>query len=279
MLKSMFKNNFHFENNINRKATKKNIESQFMILFIVIILLSGILIFYKSNQYKSGLKKIFDKTNSLLVNYGFHLQNIYIIGEKNIQKNIILNSIEPKKYKNIFDVNLIKIHNNLLLNEWIETVQVKRILPNSIKIQITEKKPLAIWQTKLGNKLITKDGSVISIANPNIFKNKLPIIIGEKVNKNAHLIIQILKQIPDLYNNIWSISYINKRRWNVHLKQGLTVLLPKKNIYNAWEKIHFLQKEYRILDLGLIEIDVRNQSQIFGKLDFDKSLYLKRKEL
>ena len=51
------------------------------------------------------------------------------------------------------------------MNEWIETVKIERTLPSSIKIQIIEKKPVAIWQTKLGNKLITKDGSIISNAN------------------------------------------------------------------------------------------------------------------
>ena len=111
------------------------------------------------------------------------------------------------------------------------------------------------------------------------FKNSLPIIIGEGANKNAFIILQILRKNPDLYNDVWSISYINKRRWNVHLKQGVIVLLPKKQIHAAWTKIDFLQRKYKILDIGLTEIDIRNQDQIFAKINFDKKLYLKRKKL
>ena len=279
MLKSIFKKNIIYENNVNRKTIGKHTKIQFIILCLLLTLFSAIFNFYKNNEYNSKLKKIIDKTNTLLINYGFHLQNIYITGNNNLQKVDILNIINDKKYKTIFDVDLFKIHNNLLLNEWIETVKIERTLPSSIKIQIIEKKPVAIWQTKLGNMLITKDGSIISNTNVTTFKDSLPIIIGEGANKNAFLILQILKKNPDLYNNVWSISYINKRRWNIHLKQGLIVLLPRKKIHAAWTKIDFLQRKYKILDIGLTEIDVRNQNQIFAKINFDKKLYLKRKKL
>ena len=279
MLKSIFKKNIIYENYVNRKTIGKYTKIQFIILCLVLTFFSAIFNFYNNNEYNSKLKKIIDKTNTLLINYGFHLQNIYITGNNNLQKVDILNIINDKKYKNIFDVNLFQIHNNLLLNEWIETVKIERTLPSSIKIQIIEKNPVAIWQTKLGNKLITEDGSIISNANVTAFKDRLPIIIGEGANKNAFIILQILRKNPDLYNNVWSISYINKRRWNVHLKQGVIVLLPKKQIHAAWTKIDFLQRKYKILDIGLTEIDIRNQDQIFAKINFDKKLYFKRKKL
>ena len=279
MLKSIFKKNIIYENNVNRKTIGKHTKIQFIILCLVLTFFSAIFNFYNNNEYNSKLKKNIDKTNSLLINYGFHLQNIYITGNNNLQKVDILNIINDKKYKTIFDVNLFEIHNNLLLNEWIETVKIERTLPSSIKIQIIEKNPVAIWQTKLGNKLITEDGSIISNANVTAFKDSLPIIIGEGANKNAFIILQILRKNPDLYNNVWSISYINKRRWNVHLKQGVIVILPKKQIHAAWTKIDFLQRKYKILDIGLTEIDIRNQDQIFAKINFDKKLYFKRKKL
>ena len=279
MLKSIFKKNIIYDNSINRNTIEKHTKIQLIILCLVLVLFSAIFNFYNSNQYNSKLKNIIENTNTILINYGFYLQNIYISGNNNLRREDILSIINDQEYKTIFDINLFKIRNNLLLNEWIETVKIERTLPSSIKIQIIEKKPVAIWQTKSGNKLITKDGSIISNANVTTFKNSLPIIIGKGANKDAFLILQILKKNPDLYNNVWSISYINKRRWNVHLNQGLIVLLPRVKIYDAWTKIGFLQRKYKILDIGLTEIDIRNKNQIFAKINFDKKLYLKRKKL
>ncbi|MDC1260474.1 FtsQ-type POTRA domain-containing protein [Pseudomonadota bacterium] len=279
MLKSIFKNNKIYENNVNRNTIGKHPKIQLIILCLVLVLFSVIFNFYNSNKYNSKLKNIIENTNTLLINYGFYLQNIYISGNNNLQREDILSIINDKEYKTIFDINLFKIRNNLLLNEWIETVKIERTLPSSIKIQIIEKKPVAIWQTKSGNKLITKDGGIISNANITAFKNSLPIIIGKGANKDAFLILQILKKNPDLYNHVWSLSYINKRRWNVHLNHGVIVLLPRTKIYDAWSKISFLQKKYKILDIGLTEIDIRNKNQIFAKINFNKKLYLKRKKL
>ena len=273
MLKSIFKNNTY------RKMNGKITKTQLMILCLILILFSTIFNFYNSNQYHSKLKIAIDKTNTLLINYGFNLQNIHITGNNNVQKEDILKRINVKEYKTIFDINLLTIHNRLLMNEWIETLKIERTLPSSITIKIVEKKPIAIWQTKIGDKLITKDGSIISNANITTFKNHLPIIIGEGANTNAYLILNILRKNQELYNNVWSISYINKRRWNVHFKQGLIVLLPQKDILASWTKIDFLQKKYKIFNIGLTEIDIRNKDQIFAKINFDKKLYFKRKKL
>ena len=279
MLKSIFKKSIIYDNNINRNTIGKHTKIQLIILCLVSVIFSVIFNIYYSNQYNSKLKNIIEDTNTILINYGFYLQNIFITGNNNLPKKDILSIVNSKEYKTIFDINLFKIHDKLLLNEWIETVKIELTLPSSMKIQIIEKKPIAIWQTKLGNKLITEDGSIISNTNVTTFKNSLPIIIGEGANKDAFLILQILRKNPDLYNNVWSISYINKRRWNVHLKQGIIILLPRKKIFDAWTKIGFLQRKYKILDAGLTEIDIRNQDQIFAKINFDKKIYLKRKKL
>ena len=82
-----------------------------------------------------------------------------------------------------------------------------------------------------------------------------------------------------LAKNIWSLSFINQRRWDLRFNQGLTVRLPSKDILIAWEKFGKLQQNYNILNLRLTEIDLRNPEQILGKINFDKKIILKGKNL
>ena len=82
-----------------------------------------------------------------------------------------------------------------------------------------------------------------------------------------------------LAKNIWSLSFINERRWDLHFNQGLTVRLPSKEVFIAWKKIAELQQNFNILNLRLTEIDLRNPKQILGKINFDKKVILKRKNL
>ena len=48
------------------------------------------------------------------------------------------------------------------------------------KIKIIENEPIAIWQNKKDNKLITANGDIIFDGNVNDFKNDFPIIKGKK---------------------------------------------------------------------------------------------------
>ena len=89
--------------------------------------------------------------------------------------------------------------------------------------------------------------------------------------------MNILSSNKDFVNNIWSLTFVNERRWDVHFKQGLTIRLPSNNVKNAWEKIVQLNQKFNILSLGLTEIDLRNSRQILGKVNVDKNLIFKKK--
>ena len=239
-----------------------------ILFFIILVILIITLTFYKNIINHTKYYELTNRINNTLIHVGFHLDNIKITGNNIINKEDILKTLQSIKNKNIFNIDLFKIHENLLSNKWVENVEIERILPNTIKIKIIEKKAIAIWQTKFGNSLITKKGEII-------FEKK----INDEANKNAFFILDILKQNPKLYSKIWSISYISKRRWDVHFKEGLTILLPKNDIAKAWKQIQNLHKKSGILEIGLIEIDIRNKNQILGKIDVNKKIYLEKKKL
>ena len=127
------------------------------------------------------------------------------------------------------------------------------------------------------NNILTKEGVLISDYNFNVFKNKLPIIKGENIDQNIIEILDLLKTNKSMANEIWSLSYINMRRWDLHFKQGLVIRLPSKNPTEAWKLAAKLNQKYNILNLGLTEIDLRNSKQILGKINFDKGLIINRK--
>ena len=267
------------KNYINRNTKIVLYNKKIIKIFLIFILLVLIMIFYNKVTTNYKFYKFTNMMNEILIKKGFLIENIHITGNNILTKDDILSSFQGLKNKNIFDIDLLQIHKILLLNKWIKDLEIKRILPNTIKIKITEQKAIAIWQTKSGNKLITQKGNVILVKKVNDFKNQLPIMNGTEANQNTLKILKILKQNPQLYERIWSISYISKRRWNIHFKEGLKILLPKDDIEKAWLRIQHLQKNYNILELGLTEIDIRNKNQILGKVDIDKKIYLERKKL
>ena len=279
MINLLLQKNTLNKNYINRNTKVVLYNKKIIKIFLIFTLLVLIMFFYNKVTTNYKFYKFTNMMNEILIKKGFLIENIHITGNNILTKDDILSSFQGLKNKNIFDIDLLQIHKILLLNKWIKDLEIKRILPNTIKIKITEQKAIAIWQTKSGNKLITQKGNVILVKKVNDFKNQLPIMNGTEANQNTLKILKILKQNPQLYERIWSISYISKRRWDIHFKEGLKILLPKDDIEKAWLRIQHLQKNYNILELGLTEIDIRNKNQILGKVDIDKKIYLERKKL
>ena len=275
MLNSIIKGNDVNKLNIDR-ITNKNTRSNFTVYFLTILIMSLLLTTFLNNIDFEKYSKLL---NNFLIKNGFTINNIQILGIKNIPKETIIKIVNNEKKSNIFNVNLLNIYNNLRNNDWVEKLYIERVLPNTIKIRIKEKVAIGIWQYETSNKLITKNGEIISTANINKFKIDLPIIHGNDANKNANSILKILETNKVLAKNIWSLDYVNNRRWNLHFKQGIIVLLPSKGVLKAWNEIIKLQKNYDVLNLGLTELDLRNPNKILGKISVDKDLINHRKNL
>ncbi len=247
--------------------------------FLLLFILCFCWLFFLDNLSKDYIINKLKPSNQFLINNGFKIENILITGTRNLSNNYIKNIIEIYKDGSIFNIDLSSIYNKIKQNSWVKEVSVERVLPNIIKIKILENQPIAIWQNKTNNKLITANGDIIFDGNVNDFKNDFPIIKGNKSKENISSILEILETNQNFYENIWSLTFINERRWDLHFNQGLVVRLPSKDIKKAWEKIIKLQKNYNILNLKLTEIDLRNPKQILGKINFDKKAIFKRKYL
>ena len=251
------------------------INLSFLLLFILFF--CGL--YFLDNLSKDYIINKLKPSNQFLINNGFKIENILITGTRNLPNNYIKDIIEIYKDGSIFNIDLSSIYNKIKQNSWVKEVSIERVLPNIIKIKILENQPIAIWQNKKNNRLITANGDIIFDGNVNDFKNDFPIIKGNKSKENISSILEILETNQNFYENIWSLTFINERRWDLHFNQGLVVRLPSKDIKKAWEKIIKLQKNYNVLNLKLTEIDLRNPKQILGKINFDKKAIFKRKHL
>ena len=273
----MLISNFYKTNFINHKKNRTNLKT-FHKKLILIILFLFITSFYFLNKTKNSLSETkFNFLNTILINNGFIIKNIEISGVNHLNKNDIIKIINAYNDINIFNVNIKNIYKEIKNNTWTKKASIEIIYPNTIKILLTEKKPVAIWQNRYGNILITKSGDMIFEKNLEEFKNYLPIVIGQNAYKNAYSILNILSVNKEFFKNIWSLTYVNERRWDVHFNQGLTIRLPSDSVEKAWEKVLYLDKKFNILKLDLTELDLRNSSQILGKINIDKNLIYKKK--
>ena len=76
----------------------------------------------------------------------FRVREVQVEGGQKIPKETLLSLTAVEGMPNLFSVELKEVVKRLESHPWIEQVQVKKVFPNKILIQVEEKKPMAIIQ-------------------------------------------------------------------------------------------------------------------------------------
>ena len=266
----------NFNDYIKREISQKSILNKKSFVILIVFLITLYLLSSLSKKITSFKFEFF---NEILVNNGFVIKNIEIKGINHLNKNEIYKIISSYNKINIFFINFQNIYEEINNITWVKKGSIKIVYPNTIKIFLTEKEPIAILQNKFGNRLISKSGDLILEKKLNYFKSHLPIVNGKNAQKNIDSIFEIVNLNKVFAKNIWSLTFVNARRWDIHFKQGLTIRLPHNNTKEAWQKVISLNENFKILNIGLTEIDLRKPNQILGKINIDKKLIFEKRNL
>lgn len=82
----------------------------------------------------------------LLEDSYFRVRQVEVEGGQKIPKETLLSLTVVEGMPNLFSVKLKEVARRLESHPWIEKVQVKKVFPNKIFIQVEERKPMAIIQ-------------------------------------------------------------------------------------------------------------------------------------
>ena len=121
--------------------------------------------------------------------------------------------------------------------------------------------PIALLQNNDKHKLIDRSGAIIDGADPSQFTH-LTVVAGDSAAPHAAAILSILKTEPELFSEVWAVSYRSKRRWDVHLKNGMEVRLPEIDPVSAWSRLAMIDRKKAITHRDLAVIDMRIPQQL-----------------
>ena len=185
--------------------------SQIVISILLIIFLSTITFKEKKVITKFNLEKVIIENNSI-INKGELKELLFPIYGKNLLK---LKSIEIKRL--------------LSQNNFIESFDTKKIYPNTLKIKIYEKKPIAILIDKKNKYLLSEKIDLIQFEKIKNFQD-LPYVKGNQ--KEFKIFYTNLKKINFPFEIVKEYILFDTNRWDIETINGKIIKLPSKNYIN-----------------------------------------------
>lgn len=159
------------------------------------------------------------------------------------------------------------IRRRLLQFGWVKDARVLRRLPDTLVIDIVERKPAALWQSQGQLALIDSEGVVLDRVPVDKMPD-LPLLIGPGANTQEQGLAALMAEVPTLKPQLASATWVGGRRWDLNFQSGETVALPEgyDSAKAALDKFAKADKQSSLLGRGLVRFDLRVPGQMIVRL-------------
>lgn len=186
------------------------------------------------------------------------LKRIKISGLKKLSKENIADTLNVQYGTPIFSIDLHMMRTKVRNLSWVQDASVHRNLAErTLYIKVQEYSPFCLWKHKNIWMLVSECGTILDQTPNESLYAKLPRVHGENAPKNLKKLYKALYTTPFIHKKVVLGDFISQRRWNIHLDNGVIVLLPEKNLEKALSRlIKLLSKRLNLLDT-VERIDLR----------------------
>ncbi|MEA3079492.1 MAG: cell division protein FtsQ, partial [Sphingomonadales bacterium] len=156
-------------------------------------------------------------------------------------------------------VDVAEIRRRLLDYGWVQDARVSRRLPDSLVIDIVERRPAALWQSQGRLALIDNQGVVLDRVPVDKMPD-LPLLIGPGANGEEQQLSRLMASVPTLKPQLASATWVGLRRWDLSFQSGEAVLLPEGETQATAALAHFARHDRSegLLGRGIVQFDLRN---------------------
>lgn len=196
-------------------------------------------------------------SNSKFLDFNFFQNDKLEILYKNQQTDENVKKILSKfSNKNIFFLKKQDIKNLIDNEPIVENFSIYKNYPSTLKVDVINTEFLAIIKKNQNNYFIGSNGNLIKFYDNNY---NLPLVYGEvEIDKFLQL-IKIMKKLNFNYNQIKNLYYFKSKRWDIEIKNGLLIKIPRDSIDQSFETVIKIMNHSKRKDISMIDLRQKNQ--------------------
>lgn len=187
---------------------------------------------------------------------GLRLDRIELEGRVHTDNAALLAAVGARRGDAMLEIDAAAVRARLKALAWVRDAEVRRRLPSTLEVTLSERTPFAFWQHQGRHVVIDRDGVVLAAANLESF-GALPLVVGAGAATRAAAILDLIARTPAVNERFVAAVRVADRRWNIRLTTGADVLLPEGAEAPALERLASLQASHGLLDRALAAVDMR----------------------
>ncbi|MGB0630304.1 MAG: cell division protein FtsQ/DivIB [Alphaproteobacteria bacterium] len=216
---------------------------------------------WQSGWVGNAMQSVWQSAAVSMGEAGLRVDQILLQGRHHESADRITRVLDIKRGDPLLSVDLEHARERLETLPWIRAASIERRFPDTIRVNILERRPMALWQRENKLVLVDDEGTVITSRNLDRFRDLL-VVVGKDAPAHATSLMTILADEPGLKQRVNAAVRVGDRRWNIRMDNGVYVRLPEKDPQAAWRRFARLEREHKLLKQDLLSIDLRIPDQL-----------------
>lgn len=237
-------------------------EVQRVVTWVFVLALA--ILAFAAAQYAGLTTAAYQQYAALAAKAGFQVQRVPVTGMERVDQLKVYALVLAEKDRSMPLVNIDKVRADLLQYGWIKDARVSRRLPDTLAVEIIERKPAAVWQRNGKYSLIDADGIILENVKAGE-GNDLPVLNGVDANQHAVALNALLDHVSALKAQVIGATWVGNRRWDLQFETGETLALPEGEKEAAEALLNFARMDgiHRLLGRDLIHFDLRDPERAY----------------
>ncbi|HEY9580569.1 MAG TPA: cell division protein FtsQ/DivIB [Rhizorhapis sp.] len=205
--------------------------------------------------------------SNLARNAGFEVRKVEVRGIERMDELPVYAIALGQHERAMPSVDLASLRAQLMQLGWVEDARVSRRLPDTLIIDIVERKPAAVWQNKGKLALIDVNGKVLQPVNVSAMPD-LPLVVGPNANQQTAELNALMEAAPALKPMLAGATWVGNRRWDLRFQTGETLSLPEGKEEASTALVNFARMDgvNRLLGRGILRFDMRDPDKFVLRL-------------
>lgn len=188
---------------------------------------------------------------------GFSVRQVEISGASNQPRLSIYRELLQGGSDSMLLTDVQAMRQRLVGLPWVLDASVQRRWPDSLKVTIVERRPIALWQHQGRLQLIDQEGRILPSDRLEDFRH-LPLLVGRTANGEARAFLKLVADTPRLMDAMDAAIWVGDRRWDIRMKSGETLSLPEgPEAAAALRRFAEIDSETPLLGQGFVRFDLR----------------------
>ena len=198
---------------------------------------------------------------------GFEVRRVEVRGVKRLNELKVYERALAQRNLAMPLVDVDALRTELTELSWVQDARVSRQLPDTLVIDIVERKPHAVLRMPDHLMLIDETGHPLEPISAARAKGKL-ILSGLEVAKQVGTLSTLLEAAPALRPQVREAAWLGNRRWNLVFKSGQVLALPEGEKQSAAALVAFarLDGTNRLLGGKVAAFDMRAPDRIYMRI-------------